>query len=100
MAASTSRSSMFSVSGRMSTKTGTAPRSTAALAVDTKVNDGMMTSSPGARSNSMAAISIAAVQEWVSSACRQPTCSSIQALQRLVKGPSPLRWWLAIASAM
>ncbi len=99
MAASISRSSMFSVSGRMSTKTGTAPRSTAALAVDTKVNDGMMTSSPGARSNSMAAISIAAVQEWVSRACRQPVSASSQALQRFVKGPSPLRCRLPIASA-
>ena len=56
------------MSGLMSTKTGTAPRSTAALAVDTKVKDGMMTSSPGARSNSIAAISMAAVQECVSRA--------------------------------
>ena len=90
---------MLSVSGRMSTKTGTAPRSTAALAVDTKVNEGMMTSSPGARSNSSAAISIAAVQEWVRSAWRAPVSCSSQALQRLVKGPSPLRCRLPMASA-
>ena len=38
----------------MSTNTGTAPRSTKALAVETKVNDGMITSSPGSRSASIA----------------------------------------------
>ena len=35
------------MSGRMSTNTGTAPRSTNAFAVETNVNDGMITSSPG-----------------------------------------------------
>ena len=48
IAASTSRSSRLSVSGRMSTNTGRAPRSTKALTVDTKVNAGQITSSPGA----------------------------------------------------
>jgi hypothetical protein len=38
---------MLNVSARMSTNTGVAPRSANALAHDTKVNDGMMTSSPG-----------------------------------------------------
>ena len=47
IAASISVSSILSVSARMSTNTGTAPRSTNAFAVDTNVNDGMMTSSPG-----------------------------------------------------
>ena len=66
IASSISVSSRFSVSGRMSTNTGPAPRSTNALAVETKVNDGMITSSPGSRSSSSAAISSAAVHE-----CRQ-----------------------------
>ena len=42
---------MLSVSGLMSTNTGTPPRSTTALAVETKVKDGMMTSSPGPMSS-------------------------------------------------
>ncbi len=41
---------MFSVSRRMSTNTGVAPRSTNALIVETNVNDGTITSSPGCRS--------------------------------------------------
>jgi len=45
-----------------------APRSTNSFAVDTKVNDGMMTSSPGCRSTRSAAISSAAVHECVKSA--------------------------------
>lgn len=58
---------MFIVAGSLSTKTMRAPVSATALAVETKVNDGMITSSPGPRFNSSAAISSAAVQEWVSS---------------------------------
>src|SRR3954463_10429970 len=46
-AASTRASSMLSVSGLMSTNTGTPPRSTTAFAVETKVKDGITTSSPG-----------------------------------------------------
>ena len=54
MAASSWVSSRLSVSGRMSMKTGVAPRSTTAFAVDTKVKDGKITSSPGERlANSM-----------------------------------------------
>ena len=56
--------SILSVSGSISTNTGTAPRRTTALAVDTKVKDGMITSSPGFRSHRMAAISNAAVLGW------------------------------------
>ncbi|MND09431.1 hypothetical protein D3C83_327450 [compost metagenome] len=51
------------MSARTSTNTGTPPRSTKALAVETKVNDGMMTSSPGAMPARIAAISSAAVPE-------------------------------------
>ena len=46
-------------------KYGPPPRRTTALAVETKVNDGMMTSSPASIPARMAAISSAAVQEWV-----------------------------------
>jgi hypothetical protein len=53
---------MFKVSGRMSMNTGVAPRKTNAFAVDTKVKEGIMTSSP-AFTVSMAAISSAAVHE-------------------------------------
>ena len=47
MACSIFVSSMFIVSGRMSTKTSFAPASTAAVAVLEKVKLGRMTSSPG-----------------------------------------------------
>ena len=75
---------MLSVSARMSTKTGTPPRSTKAFAVDTNVNDGMITSSPGRMSARSAAISSAAVHECVSSALRQPD-------PPLEPGAAPLR---------
>ena len=57
IAASMRFSSSSACRVRMSTNTGTAPRSTKALAVETKVYDGMMTSSPGPTSARMAAIS-------------------------------------------
>ena len=82
---------MLSVSGRTSTNTGTAPRRTKALAVETKVNDGMMTSSPGPMSARIAAISSAAVHECVSSARRAPVRSPATP-RSLVKTPSPERW--------
>jgi hypothetical protein len=65
------------------------PRSTKAFAVDTKVKDGMITSSPLFRSSSSAAMSSAEVHEWVSSALAQPVRCSIHWWQRLVKAPSP-----------
>ncbi len=53
----------------MSTKTGIAPRSTNAVAVDENVNEGMITSSPGSDLGQQdAASSSAAVQDGVSSA--------------------------------
>src|SRR5690242_2160672 len=100
IAASILVSSMFRVSSRTSTNTGTPPRSTNAFAVDTKVNEGMMTSSPGWISISIAAISSAAVQLWVRSALGQPTARSSQAWHRLVNGPSPERCWFRCASLM
>ena len=80
---------MFSVSGRMSTNTGLAPKRTNALAVETKVNEGTITSSPGPRSQSMAAISRAAVQEGVSRTLWMPNRSSSSREHCLVKWPSP-----------
>ena len=59
-------SSIFRVSGRMSTKTGTAPRNAKAFAVDAKVYDGITISSPGSMRSARAASSSAAVHEWVS----------------------------------
>jgi hypothetical protein len=52
----------------MSANTGFAPRNTNALAVDTKVNEGMMISSPSRIPQRMAAISRADVQEVVETA--------------------------------
>ena len=48
MAASTAAGSRQKVAGSMSAKTGVAPVSATELAVAAKVNDGTMTSSPGA----------------------------------------------------
>jgi len=91
MAASISVSSMFIVSLRMSTKTGTPPRRTKALADDTKVKDGMMISSPGPISQRMAAISRAAVQECVRRAFPQPRVFSNHSWHLRVYGPLPER---------
>ena len=67
MAASIFVSSMFMVSGRTSTNTSLAPASTKAVAVEEKVKLGRITSSPGCRSHSSAAISSAVVPLVVSS---------------------------------
>ncbi len=80
---------MFSVSASTSTKTGVAPRSTNALAVETNVNDGMITSSPGPTPASSAAISSAPVQECVISTRRAPVSSPSSCSQRVVQGPLP-----------
>ena len=77
------------MSGRMSTKTGRAPRSTNAFAVETNVNDGTITSSPGPMSSSSAAISRACVQDVVSSTRRAPRSSSSRRRHFSVKTPSP-----------
>lgn len=58
---------MLSVSGRESTNTGLTPNIAKALAVETKVNDGTMISSPGFSRLSSADISSACVHELVSS---------------------------------
>ena len=64
------------MSGRMSTKTGRAPRSTNALAVDTNVNDGHDDLVARAESSSSAAISRAWVHDVVSSTLGAPVIAS------------------------
>src|SRR5579871_4720073 len=59
----------------------------------------MITSSSGPTPTSIAAISSAAVHEWVSNAERAPVCSMMSSWHRSVKGPSPDSFPLAIASA-
>ena len=79
---------------------GRAPRSTKALAVETKVNEGMMTSSPGPMSHSSAAISSAAVPEVVSRTRAAPMRSARNASHLCMNGPPPLVWPLRTDSAM
>ena len=86
---STVCSSRFSVSGPQSANTGVNPRMAKALAVETKVNDGTMTSSPGRASSRSADISSAAVHEFVRSAVRAPVISSRRDSQPRVYGPFP-----------
>jgi hypothetical protein len=64
---------MFRVSFRESTNTGLAPNIANALAVETKVYEGTMTSSPGERLQSNADISRAWVHEVVSRARDVPS---------------------------
>ena len=75
----------------MSTNTGVAPRRTKALAVETNVKDGMITSSPGPTPLRIAAISSAAVHEWVSNAFRLPTRSSSHPWHCFENWPLPAR---------
>ena len=89
---------MFSVSGRTSTKTGVPPRTTTAVAVETNVNDGITTSSPGLTSRSITAISRAAVHECVSRTWSLPMRSLSHWLHRSVNGPLPARCPFSIAS--
>ncbi len=90
IACSTSRSSMFSVSGRTSTNFSVAPRNRKAFAVETNVCEGRMTSSPGSTSHSNAAISKADVHEVVSRTRVAPKRCSISCWHSRVNGPSPL----------
>ena len=89
IAASTSDGLMLRVSERESTKTGTAPYSAKALAVDTKVYDGTITSSPGFKSHKRADISSAWVQEVVSRVRTVPVVERIFSSTRCVNLPLP-----------
>ncbi len=70
----------------------------ALVAVDTNVNDGMITSSPGCISHKSADISVACVQEVVSKTFGALVFSSNQALHFLVYSPSPQILRLSMAS--
>ena len=79
----------LSVSGRQSTNTVVAPRRQNALAVEQKVNEGTITSSPGPRSSSIADMSSAWVHDVVSKAAGALTIFVSSVLARSVNGPSP-----------
>ena len=98
IAASILFSSRFIVSGLISTKTGVAPASRTAFAVEEKVKLGRITSSPAFRSHKRSAISSAVEPLVVSSTFCARKRSSIQALHFLVKAPSPQILWESIAS--
>jgi hypothetical protein len=100
MAASISVSVILSVSGLMSTNTGTPPRRTKALAVDPKVKEGLIIASPDSILQRIASISRAPVHECVSSTFLQPGFSSSHRWHFLVKGPFLERWPFVTASAM
>ena len=76
------------------------PSRATALAVETNVYDGRMTSSPGPRSHRIAAISSAAVHDGVISTFSMPYSRSISSAQALVKCPSPAILPLVTAWAM
>ena len=77
------------MSGRISTKTGVPPLKQNAFAVETKVKEGMIISSPGLISASNAQISNAAVQEWVRRAFLHLIFSSSHDSHNFVNFPSP-----------
>jgi hypothetical protein len=91
---------MFKVSGLTSTKTGLAPARITAFAVDTNVNEGMITSSPGSRSQSIAANSRAEVHDGVINTLGIANRSSINLAQARVKKPSAAIFLLVIALVM
>ncbi len=90
IASSMSFSSMFMVSGLMSTNTILAPLRTKAFTVDTKVKDGAIISSPSFISSNNAAISRAWVQDVVRRAFFAPDILSRILLHSMVNSPSPL----------
>ena len=100
MAASMRFSSMFMVSGLMSMNFRRARWPTKAVAVEEKVNDGRMTSSPGSRWQRAAASSSALVPLVVSRARLASKRCSIHSLHCLVKAPSPQILRLSIACWM
>jgi len=69
--------------------TGFAPRRTNAFAVETNVNEGTMTSSPGWVSRRIADNSSASVHDVVRSALGAVVVSSMSFCARFVNGPSP-----------
>ena len=88
------------VSGRISVKTSRAPRCTKASAVEQKVKEGSMTSSPGFIWQSRADISRADVQDVVRYTAGECSRSLRKAWHLFVKGPSPQIFLLSAASFM
>ena len=80
---------MFGYSFPVSAKIILAPLKIKALAVDTKVNEGMITSSPGSIPARIAAISSAPVQECVNNTFLNPYFSSTSSWHFLVYKPLP-----------
>ena len=80
---------MLRVSARLSANTGRAPFHMNALAVETKVYEGTMISSPGCRSSSRALISSACVQLVVSRALAPPCSRDSAASASRVNDPFP-----------
>src|SRR5581483_562367 len=75
------------VSGRISTKTGTAPQCTTTLAVAQKVKGEVTTTSPGPMFSASNERCRAAVQELTARACLLPTVRANSCSKRLVRGP-------------
>jgi len=90
---------MFSVSHRESMKTGRAPKRAKALAIDTNVKDGTLTSSPGFSERSSADISNACVQDEVSRSRPAVVVSPIDASTHWVNLPFPELCSLSMVSA-
>src|SRR6056297_1102062 len=82
-------SSIFIVSGLISTNTILAPLNTKALAVDTKVKEGIITSSPSLISQINAAISNPAVQDGVKKIFWESNSFSINLHACLENSPFP-----------
>src|SRR6056297_797045 len=82
-------SSIFIVSGLISTNTILAPLNTKALAVDTKVKEGIITSSPSLISQINAAISNPAVQDGVKKIFLESNSFSIKSHTCLENCPFP-----------
>ena len=88
MADSIASSSIVRVSGLTSTKTGVAPASRKALAVEQKVNDGMITSSPCPMPSTRGIASSASVQDGVSMTWRNPSRDFRTSMARADARPS------------
>ena len=86
---SMSAGQIFGWSAWLSANTRVAPRSAKAFAVETKVYEGRMTSSPGLILSRMADISSASVHEVVSKVLRMASLRSNMAWHFFVNSPSP-----------
>ena len=86
--ASICATSMFQVSGSLSTSTGFAPARTICAMHETIVNAGMITSSPGPIPSASTAASSAAVPLHTAMPCLRPTRAAKRSSNCLTNGPS------------